>query len=539
MKKILIFISLFTFACENADNNEPNVEKGDIVIVFPKDNDTIAGLTYIKVKFDKASNYSLLLDNDTVYTGKDDSLVLNTPEGVHKFIAKYNKNFDTVNVYGLSFIPELIYPENGDSTNGKFIIKSLTKAASYTIELSEDENFSNIDLSKTSSDTTFTFDLTNLKKGYWRVYATNILGFKGNYSNHSLFYLTNADSGDTNTPFHPVDTTYGGPKDDEAYDMERDGNNFIICGYTSSRGAGGKDIYLITVDKYGSIIYENTYGEANDEIGFTLDISSGFYVIGGYKDNGTEKFPYILKLSTNTKIWDKSLNIEGGEIRDITFFDNKYFFAGRTLDEKAFFGATDKNGKEIFTKTIADAAFYTLEILNNNIFLAGYKKDNVNKAYIVKTDLSGNIKKEITPSEGRSTIYDINSYNGMLYFTGYNSGSGYSDVYVLSTNEEFSPISSKEIGGLMGEDWGFKIDIYNGFLYISGFTQSYGAGLYDVYLLKLSPSLELKYEWYTGGSESEWGYALKVNNYGIAITGMTNSKGAGIRDVLFILKKDN
>ena len=42
-------------------------------------------------------------------------------------------------------------------------------------------------------------------------------------------------------------------------------NGYIIAGYTSSSGAGGRDAYLTEIDKLGNIMWQRTYGGSFDD----------------------------------------------------------------------------------------------------------------------------------------------------------------------------------------------------------------------------------------------------------------------------------
>lgn len=58
---------------------------------------------------------------------------------------------------------------------------------------------------------------------------------------------------------------------------------YIIAGYTNSAGAGGHDGLLIKVDSLGSVEWSNSYGGANHEYFYGMDLTSdGGYILNGY-----------------------------------------------------------------------------------------------------------------------------------------------------------------------------------------------------------------------------------------------------------------
>ncbi len=77
---------------------------------------------------------------------------------------------------------------------------------------------------------------------------------------------------------------YGGTDYDAGYSIVENSNNeLIITGYTHSYGAGFEDVYLVKTDSYGNIIWQKEYGGADNERGWKLvNSSGGGYTITGY-----------------------------------------------------------------------------------------------------------------------------------------------------------------------------------------------------------------------------------------------------------------
>ena len=78
----------------------------------------------------------------------------------------------------------------------------------------------------------------------------------------------------------------------------------------------------------------------------------------------------------------------------------------------------------------------------------------------------------------------------------------------------------------------------NGYVLI-GSTSSYGNGNSDIYLVKVDSSGAYQWSKTYGGANIEWGYSIKQTyDNGYAIAGYTNSYGAGGYDV-YLLKTDS
>ncbi len=146
--------------------------------------------------------------------------------------------------------------------------------------------------------------------------------------------------------------------------------------------------------------------------------------------------------------------------------------------------------------------------------------------------------------------YGIAVENGFAYVTGYTASIGYpttagacnmtynggNDVFVTKLSADGrSLIYSTFLGG-SGDDQGWSIDVGSGFVFITGYTYSATTGFpttagafdtthnggYDVFVAKLNADgTALVYSTLLGGSDTDYGYGIAVEN-GIAyITGGT------------------
>jgi hypothetical protein len=77
-------------------------------------------------------------------------------------------------------------------------------------------------------------------------------------------------------------------------------------------------------------------------------------------------------------------------------------------------------------------------------------------------------------------------------------------------------------------------------VYITGYTDSFGAGLFDVFLLKFSPAdNEFRFTKTWGGPQNDYGFGVTVDGFdNVYVTGGTNSYGAAQSDA-FLLKYDS
>ena len=78
--------------------------------------------------------------------------------------------------------------------------------------------------------------------------------------------------------------TYGDSTGEEGYSVQQTNDGgYIIVGYTDSFGSGEDDVWLIKTDENGDSLWTKTFGGSGDEEGFSVDQTvDGGYIIAGY-----------------------------------------------------------------------------------------------------------------------------------------------------------------------------------------------------------------------------------------------------------------
>ncbi len=282
---------------------------------------------------------------------------------------------------------------------------------------------------------------------------------------------------------------------------------YIITGYVGSNTYGYYDLVLIKMDANGNVMWQKTYGNSWDaERGYDVrEISSGGYIITG-KGGGN---PNVWLIRTDT--------------------------SGDTLWIKEY-GGTDW-----------DVGFSVCETSDKGYIIAGYTQSygsGSSDVYLIRTDSSGNLIWQKTfggtnPDEAHCVKQTSDGGYIIAGHTG-SYGAGLDDVYLIKTDSSGNLLWSKTFGG-SSYDYGYGVEqTSDGGYIVVGETSSFGAGSYDVYLIKTDPSGNVLWEKTFGGSGAEYGYSVKeLPDRGYIITGGTNSFGVDSFDIYIIRTDEN
>ena len=345
--------------------------------------------------------------------------------------------------------------------------------------------------------------------------------------------------------------TIGGPASEAGNSLiQTSDGGYAIAGNTSSFGAGENDVYVVKLDAKGNLQWTKTIGGPDiDESQSLIQTSDGGYAIAGTtKSFGAgEPDVYVVKLDANGNLqWTKTI---GGENWDVSFSiiqtsDGGYAIAGATKS----FGAgewdvyvvkLDAKGNLQWTKTIGgektDVGESLIQTSDGGYVIAGvtqsFGAENPN-VYVVKLDASGNLQwtKTIGGGKGETGESLIQTSDGGYAITGLTItfGAGKWDVYVVKLDANGNLQWTKTIGGPDYDQGKSLVQTSDGGYAITGSTTSFGAGGEDVYVVKLDAKGNLQWTKTIGGPEDEKGNSLiQTSDGGYAIAGETKSFGAG------------
>jgi len=203
--------------------------------------------------------------------------------------------------------------------------------------------------------------------------------------------------------------TYGGTGWDGAYSVQQTSDGgYIVAGWTTSFGAGGRDFFLIKTDANGNIIWAKTYGGTNDDNAYSVQqTSDGGYIVAGmtWSFGAGDWDIFLIKTDANGNIiWAKTYggtdDEEAYSVQQTS--DGGYIVAGWTTSFGAggydiFLIKTDASGNIIWAKTYGgtsyDNARSVQQTSDGGYIVAGYTASfgAGGDIFLIKTDENGNI----------------------------------------------------------------------------------------------------------------------------------------------------
>ena len=162
--------------------------------------------------------------------------------------------------------------------------------------------------------------------------------------------------------------------------------------------------------------------------------------------------------------------------------------------------------------------------------------------WLIKTNIEGHEEWNYTFGGENSELFRKvkNTSDGGYILTGITNSFGYgsSDIWLFKVNQEGLEEWQYTFGGADG-DWGMSVEqtMDDGFIVV-GHTLSFGAGFYDIYMVKTDAFGNEEWHQTFGGTEEDFGYSvLQTSEGGYVVLGFTVSFGSGSRDV-WLIKTD-
>lgn len=239
--------------------------------------------------------------------------------------------------------------------------------------------------------------------------------------------------------------TYGGTGTDIGCVVQQTPDRgYVMAGYTNSFGTGFNDVYVVKVDSTGDTLWTAIYGGDEEERGHDIQIiNDGGYLVAGR--SGSDGDVYVVRISaTGDTLWTRSYGSLG---RD-------YANSVQVMDDGGF----------ILTGRAASEPFWD------------------SYALLLRLNEYGDSLWAYQYCQGEG--YDVKQIQDKGYVF---VGAGDSQIIMICTDSLGNENWSTSYGG-PGDEAGVSVVQCpdSGFAF-TGWTNSFGAGNYDVYLLRTKP----------------------------------------------------
>jgi hypothetical protein len=143
------------------------------------------------------------------------------------------------------------------------------------------------------------------------------------------------------------------------YSIQEIDDGYVLAGWTNSFGAGEHDLWVIAINKLGSVQWQKSYGGSEDDKAYSILTMDEGYIVSGY----TRSFGFgngdawVLKLDTKGNIGNCTMVQETNAVVTLTSAESRSWH-----NEKK----EDTNAKVAITSSaVSDTNFQTQTICQN------------------------------------------------------------------------------------------------------------------------------------------------------------------------------
>lgn len=281
---------------------------------------------------------------------------------------------------------------------------------------------------------------------------------------------------------------------------------YIISGFARPYGAPLDEVLLVKTDASGGMIWFKNFGAGWLDMDHSVQqTSDGGYIMAGATPPPEAAYMDVWLIKTDASgdtVWTRTL---GGDIPDVGYSvwqtsDGGYIIAGYTFSygagsEDAWLVKTDASGEMVWNKPFGDIyqdmAHSVQQTSDGGYILAGYTLSfgvGNEDAWLIKTDASGKMVWNRTfGGRDKDIAHSVQqTSDGGYIMTGETDsyGSGGKDVWLIKTDASGNMVWAKTFGGHLDDiGWSVQQTSDGGYI-VTGLTRSFGAGFYDVWLIK-------------------------------------------------------
>ncbi|MDD4050488.1 MAG: FlgD immunoglobulin-like domain containing protein [candidate division Zixibacteria bacterium] len=303
--------------------------------------------------------------------------------------------------------------------------------------------------------------------------------------------------------------TFGteGHETDACSAKETSDGGLIVAGYGIGQfGVTGADFYLMKLDSWGNLVWDNNYDyDTTTDYGFDVcqTLDGGFIMVGYsyYYSESQEEYDWGINIVRTDPLGVKTnhvlLDIPGTQDlnRVIATSDSGAIAVGSA--GAIYIVKIDKLGNIAWRKGYGGtgAGWGILELPEGGYMAfgdRGYNPPENDDFWLLRLDTLGDTlwsKRYRNPADNSGYGLDQTADGGFV-MTGdmyRNGGLDPKDIYVIRTDANGDTLWTKTIGGDRYEYSYCIKQTFDGGYIIAGRTNSYGAGDFDFYVVKLAP----------------------------------------------------
>ncbi len=350
--------------------------------------------------------------------------------------------------------------------------------------------------------------------------------------------------------------TYGGTNQDIArFVQQTSDGGYIVAGSICYPGHWGYcESLLMKTDAFGNVQWTKIYRRGLDDFAaFVQQTSDGGYILA----SGTYPYLSILWLILLAKT-DANGNISWAKTyegpRDPIYYhlypmsikqtsDGGYIVLGFVPGHTTILIKTDANGNLSWAKT------YRVEIVGTTLsrsiqqtsdggyIVAGYRVNYFDEILLFKTDANGNLSWIRTYAGGSEGTFVQQTSDGGYIVAGYtlSFGAGNWDIILVKTDANGDVQWAKTYGGA-NDEYAYSVQqTSDGGYIVAGHTRSFGAGNWDIILVKTDANGDVQWAKTYGGSGDDIAYSVQqTSDGGYIVAGHTRSFGAGDWDIILV-----
>lgn len=365
--------------------------------------------------------------------------------------------------------------------------------------------------------------------------------------------------------------TYGASGNDRNYSIAKTNDGgYVTTGYTESFNNGNTDIVVSRLNAFGQILWTKTYGGAGNDVAWKIIKSSyGGFILGGHTSSaGGFNKGFVMKIDeSGDREWLTLLSDTGDvEIYGLTETKKGSIVATGYINkalspngDDLFIAKLYSDGSYAFSKWFGTAGieegFNVIEDSDGKYVFAGYARNstslqNKNHFYIVKTDTSGNVIRDLAMSAFSFTNNlfdmrgnDLTQIDDQYFLTGWSSEVGLVLMAVdMHLNASF-PVK-RLVRAIGGPSYGLSFTITktsDNLVAIAGYISNGPGGGRDALLVKLTQSGTVVFAKAYGGTltDGHWPTGLlQEKDGGYAILSSSNTFGINNSYDFFLTRTD-